>query len=147
MQVQRESALADSADWVGCLTYQSRAIARPAPGELEQLVAGARKRNRSLGVTGMLLYDNGRFLQTLEGPPLVAFRGDCCRIGIADGGVHSVTATVQDAVRTGSIVRYLLKSENGDAFRVEHPAQAHVLSQVGDAVTVNIPRQSVRSFD
>jgi blue light- and temperature-responsive anti-repressor len=69
MQVHRESALADSADWVGCLTYQSRAIARPAPGELEQLVAGARQRNRSLGVTGMLLYDNGRFLQTLEGPP------------------------------------------------------------------------------
>ena len=69
MQVHRESALADSAEWVGCLTYQSRAIARPAPGELEQLVSQARQRNRSLGITGMLLYDNGRFLQTLEGPP------------------------------------------------------------------------------
>jgi methanogenic corrinoid protein MtbC1 len=36
---------------------------------LAQLVGQARARNRSLNVTGMLLYDNGTFLQTIEGPP------------------------------------------------------------------------------
>ena len=69
MQVQPGSALADTADWVGCLTYQSRAARRLSRGELDELTVQARQRNRSLGITGMLLFDNGRFLQTLEGPP------------------------------------------------------------------------------
>ena len=54
---------------IGCLTYQSRAMAEPTPVELDALVAQARVRNNNYGVTGMLLYEDGRFLQTLEGPP------------------------------------------------------------------------------
>jgi len=69
MQVHTETARVDPGEWIGCMTYQSRAVARPSQSELEQLVAQARRRNHSLGVTGMLLYEDGRFLQTLEGPP------------------------------------------------------------------------------
>jgi methanogenic corrinoid protein MtbC1 len=69
MQVHTGIVRTDPSCWIGCLTYQSRAVSRPSESELEQLVAQARSRNRSLGVTGMLLYENGRFLQTLEGPP------------------------------------------------------------------------------
>lgn len=54
---------------IGTLTYQSRASFAPTSEELDALVASARKRNNDAGVTGMLLYDGGRFLQTLEGPP------------------------------------------------------------------------------
>ena len=54
---------------IGCLTYQSRASTPPTEHELDALVAEARVRNHSVGVTGMLLYEDGRFLQTLEGPP------------------------------------------------------------------------------
>ncbi len=53
---------------IGCLTYQSRASAPPSNEELNDLVTRARMRNNAHGVTGMLLYENGRFLQTLEGP-------------------------------------------------------------------------------
>lgn len=53
---------------IGCLTYESKATARPGEEELNGLVEAARRRNHALGVTGMLLYDKGRFLQTLEGP-------------------------------------------------------------------------------
>ncbi len=53
---------------IGCLTYQSRAATLPSEAELDALVAKARVRNHSVGVTGMLLYERGRFLQTLEGP-------------------------------------------------------------------------------
>lgn len=56
-------------DWIGCLTYRSVATTRPSAGELENLVSAARGRNRSLGVTGMLLFEDGRYFQTLEGPP------------------------------------------------------------------------------
>ena len=54
---------------IGCLTYQSRASAPPSEEELNDLVIRARTRNSSQGVTGMLLYEDGKFLQTLEGPP------------------------------------------------------------------------------
>lgn len=60
---------ADHDGWIGCLTYKSIATASPSEADLASLVRKARARNRKLGVTGMLLYENGSFLQTLEGPP------------------------------------------------------------------------------
>lgn len=54
---------------IACVTYQSHACEAPTKGELEALVARARQRNHAHGVTGMLLYEGGRYLQTLEGPP------------------------------------------------------------------------------
>ncbi len=56
-------------DWVASITYRSQASSVSSPAEIKALVARAQARNRSLGVTGMLLHDKGRFLQTLEGPP------------------------------------------------------------------------------
>lgn len=55
--------------WISCLTYKSIATSSPGAGDLQALVGKARARNRSLDVTGMLLFENGYFLQTLEGPP------------------------------------------------------------------------------
>jgi len=54
---------------IGCLTYQSHALSAPSDEELSGLVEQARVRNSRHGVTGMLLYEDGRYLQTLEGPP------------------------------------------------------------------------------
>jgi hypothetical protein len=49
------------------LTYASSA-ARPFSGaELEALLAVCRENNARLGVTGMLLYKDGNFMQVLEG--------------------------------------------------------------------------------
>jgi hypothetical protein len=42
----------------------SEAIDAPA---LQLILDGARSRNAELGITGMLLYSNGRFIQVLEG--------------------------------------------------------------------------------
>lgn len=58
-----------SGRWIASLTYRSEAADPPAPGELEAMLRSARARNHSVGITGMLVYDKGRFLQTLEGPP------------------------------------------------------------------------------
>lgn len=68
MQVHDGST--QKASLFGCLTYQSDASSAPSDTELNELVARARLRNQSVGVTGMLLYEDGRFLQTLEGPPM-----------------------------------------------------------------------------
>lgn len=56
-------------DWVACLTYKSTATATPRVRDIDALADKARLRNRSLDVTGMLLFEDGCFLQTLEGPP------------------------------------------------------------------------------
>lgn len=69
MSLQFETSATDTSNWIGSLTYQSTASSIPSASDLQDLAAKARARNRSAGVTGMLLYENGRFLQTLEGPP------------------------------------------------------------------------------
>jgi methanogenic corrinoid protein MtbC1 len=69
MQTQAERSEASPVEWMASLTYRSEAANAPSPSELQSLVTAAQGRNRSLGVTGMLLYDDGRYLQTLEGPP------------------------------------------------------------------------------
>lgn len=56
-------------EWIGCLTYKSTATGNPSPGEIAGIASRARSRNRELGITGMLLFEDGCFLQTLEGPP------------------------------------------------------------------------------
>ena len=67
--LQDANADAGGEGWVGSLTYKSTATASPSAADLEALVEQARARNRQLGITGMLLYENGSFLQTIEGPP------------------------------------------------------------------------------
>lgn len=50
------------------LLYESQARRALSEGELLQLLGAAQARNRREGVTGLLIYEEGRFLQWLEGP-------------------------------------------------------------------------------
>jgi len=67
---QETRGLEPSTEWVACLTNKSVATAAPHPRDLDALAGKARVRNRSLDVTGMLLFEDGCFLQTIEGPPV-----------------------------------------------------------------------------
>jgi hypothetical protein len=49
------------------LLYLSSAVQRFSDAELVELLTKAREKNDRLGVTGMLLYHDGNFLQVLEG--------------------------------------------------------------------------------
>ncbi|WP_353226486.1 BLUF domain-containing protein [Novosphingobium sp.] len=69
MQAHAESNGAMQSEWLASLTYRSEAAVAPSPADLQSMVTSARGRNRTMGVTGMLLYDDGRYLQTIEGPP------------------------------------------------------------------------------
>ena len=69
MQQESQRVDKDGGDWIASITYRSEATTAPTASDLEKLVSRAKARNRRLGVTGMLLHDGGRFLQTLEGPP------------------------------------------------------------------------------
>jgi methanogenic corrinoid protein MtbC1 len=50
------------------LIYRSRATAALTETGLHRMLDGARARNHAAAVTGLLIYDNGRFFQWLEGP-------------------------------------------------------------------------------
>ena len=50
------------------VVYRSRAVNPLAGQELQSLMQAARARNRREAITGILLYDEGRFFQWLEGP-------------------------------------------------------------------------------
>lgn len=69
MALQLTDRETEATDWISCLTYKSVATSAPSAGDLKAMVGKARARNRSLGVTGMLLFEDGCFFQTLEGPP------------------------------------------------------------------------------
>jgi hypothetical protein len=49
------------------IVYSSKATNPPSPRELAEILATARFNNEANGVTGMLLYRRGHFLQVLEG--------------------------------------------------------------------------------
>jgi hypothetical protein len=50
------------------LTYRSIAVRPLRHAELAQLLVAARQHNQAEGVTGILLFLHGRFMQYLEGP-------------------------------------------------------------------------------
>jgi hypothetical protein len=49
------------------IVYTSIANDEFSPADLERLLAAARTRNKAVGVTGMLVFHDGTFLQALEG--------------------------------------------------------------------------------
>jgi Sensors of blue-light using FAD len=49
------------------IVYTSSAKQEFSVSDLKKLLAGARRRNNSVGVTGMLIFHDGTFLQALEG--------------------------------------------------------------------------------
>lgn len=49
------------------LTYVSTATRSLSKADLDELLAQCRKNNSELGITGMLLYKDGNFMQVLEG--------------------------------------------------------------------------------
>ena len=56
------------------LVYKSRAAQAFTEDALNELVAKAQVRNRAENITGAVYYENGHFLQWLEGPPSSIYR-------------------------------------------------------------------------
>jgi len=63
------------------IVYTSTAIESFSTADLKELLKGSVQRNTRAGITGLLLYNDGTFMQTLEGEkPLVItlFAKICC---------------------------------------------------------------------
>jgi len=70
------------------LVYVSAAVGSPTRADLLALLAKAREKNHRLGITGLLLFKDGDFIQLLEGErPAVrevfdAIQADPCHSGV-----------------------------------------------------------------
>ncbi|MBC8002193.1 MAG: BLUF domain-containing protein [Opitutaceae bacterium] len=53
------------------IIYMSSAVVPFSPAELQALLETSRRNNTTLGVTGLLLYKDGNFLQVIEGEQAV----------------------------------------------------------------------------
>ena len=51
------------------ILYVSSAQGRLPTHELNQILVASRRNNAPVGVTGLLVYEDGNFMQALEGPP------------------------------------------------------------------------------
>ena len=74
------------------LVYTSSATQEFWPDDLFDLVEKSRSKNAQRGLTGMLLFHEGRFLQLLEGPELAV--RDCFRMIQRDPRHESVQVVV-----------------------------------------------------
>ncbi len=73
--------------------YLSSAVGRVAPQALERILQSARARNQADGITGMLLFHDGNFMQFLEGPREAVLR--CVHERIEPAPQHRGLITLQ----------------------------------------------------
>lgn len=88
------------------LTYLSRATQALDREQLEALLTVSRSRNLSHGITGMLLYVDTQFIQTLEGD-VRAVEATMERIR-ADSRHHSVDVTFVDEITERSFLGWTM---------------------------------------
>jgi hypothetical protein len=67
MRAGRPSAIEVGEVSMHQIVYTSTAAESFSATDLKKLLSGARKRNKALGVSGMLVFHGGTFLQALEG--------------------------------------------------------------------------------
>lgn len=102
------------------LVYVSSAVRLFTPEELLELLRLSRKRNAQLGITGLLLYDHGNFIQAMEGPAANVdqlFEKIC-----ADPRHKQVTSLVQGPLEERQFQRYAMGFVDGAQLSAEDRA-------------------------
>ena len=118
------------------LIYVSTSINPFTDGELVDLLTLSRERNHAVGVTGMLLYNDGNWMQVLEGPP-AAVRDTYARIRV-DRRHQDVTKVVEDDVSERSFDQWSM------GFRNLSLADANAIPGFSDFMNRGLERRGFR---
>ena len=86
---------------VSQLIYTSDAAPGLGEADLAAILAAAHRNNPALGLTGMLLYGRGHFIQVLEG---------------SDDAIEAMMDRIESDPRTGNIRRLMLRSVDASEF-------------------------------
>ncbi len=117
------------------LIYSSTATRPLSQQELQDLHAKVQRNNAAYGITGMLLYANGSFLQILEGPE-AALERLFAKIA-ADPRHHRVTRIIQESIPQRAFPEWAMGFSQLEAFELDQIeglgdffAQGHTLAQI-----------------
>lgn len=119
------------------LIYVSNAQNEMATAELESLLAVAARNNSACGVTGMLLYAHGSFLQILEGEATAVDTtfAHICR----DPRHTNIFILAREAIGERSFARWSMGFRHlGHADSVAHPAYAPFFEHGFDAAAFGV---------
>jgi hypothetical protein len=120
------------------LTYISTATARMIDDDIQRILRVSRVNNAPLGVTGMLLYNGKRFLQTLEGKAedvSAIYR----RIE-ADSRHHGLVLLSSSDIGERTFATWAMAG-----LRVEGDSDSEELVRQVEALTAGIPDRAVRA--
>jgi hypothetical protein len=94
------------------IVYASKAIRPYTPEELNQLVERSRSNNASLGITGVLLYSAGVFIQLLEGEKAAVEK--LYQNIQSDKGHYEIKCLVEEAITERSCPQWEMALVNFD---------------------------------
>lgn len=124
------------------LVYLSSATQLFEPEQIQALLEDARTRNASRGLTGMLLYCEGNFMQVLEGPA-DDVRAVYARIA-RDPRHHTLIKLVEERVHERSFGDWSMAYSHATA--PEFLAITHAQWQVTDPKTLSRGKKMLREF-
>lgn len=116
------------------IVYVSTATGNPSDRDLEELLIQARDRNQRLGITGMLIYGAGNFIQALEGD---------------EAAVQEVYASIERDPRHVGVIKMLQFDDHERDFPDWAMAYAHEPHRAkieGCINTLNDQRQALRKL-
>jgi hypothetical protein len=114
------------------LVYVSTATPLADIAQIEQLLDRAQERNARAGLTGVLLYDAGNFMQYVEGPAdaLARVYASICRSRLHTG----VIEILREPIRAREFPEWSMAFRSAAAFGLSHPApRDDLLVPAGDA--------------
>ncbi|HEX2671571.1 MAG TPA: BLUF domain-containing protein [Polyangiaceae bacterium] len=125
--------------------YSSAALVPFSDAELTDLLAVSRANNLRLGVTGMLLYHDGSFLQALEGEETIVERL-YAKIG-RDERHHRVVALIRRTVDARYFDQWQMGFASMKAIPISVPGYSEYLRQRGKPLeSGNVAAQLLAAF-
>lgn len=114
------------------LVYVSSAAKLLDDAELDQILESSARNNEKVGITGMLLYAAGSFMQVLEGEE-ESVNSTFARV-TADPRHSGVILIMKEAIETREFAEWAMGFKRLTAADVKkHPEHAHLLSGKFDA--------------
>jgi Sensors of blue-light using FAD len=110
---------------IQALTYTSDARQLLSRPQIDHLLARARERNAQEGVTGVLLYSNGAFMQYLEGPEEGLSK--IWHIIKTDPLHHQIVEQPREPVRVREFGEWSMAFRSGGTYGMSHPMQLDAL--------------------
>lgn len=120
------------------LVYVSTAVRPLSRPEIDHLLERARARNKQEGVTGVLLYSHGNFMQYLEGPACGLAK--VYEVIVADRQHRGIIELVREPIQSREFADWSMAFRSISAFGLSNPVELDAMFSA-----VRVPARSTPS--